>query len=199
MLTAGQWTFVKTQCLNVGPQGPTGPTGPIGPAGPAGDDGTNYYSGPNGQSGPSGCSGPAGPNGADGKNAPDRTTELSSPRTRSYGITDPATIPIYLNDTYQTILLNPTESSTITLNPSEIQTAGSVSNFWVMLKNTSSTYSITVNTITLLGTLGSQDIFIRDTRISPITIPYLPVHPSVILYYDNTGIFGHGNGRFVLI
>jgi hypothetical protein len=201
MITAGQWTFVKTQCLNVGSAGPPGPTGPSGQSGPAGRDGIRYGSGPSGPSGPTGPSGPSGPDGPNGNDAPDRTTLAS--RSRSYGFTGNASIPIYLNDRYHTILLNPTGSSTITLDPSEIQGSGSLSNFWVMLKNISS-FSIIVTTKTLLTAglsppYNNQDIFIGDTVVADISIGGGPVGSSVILYYDNLSIFGHGTGRFVFI
>jgi hypothetical protein len=199
MLTAGQWTFSKTQCFILGPAGPTGPTGPTGPLGPAGRDGINYGIGPNGQSGPSGSSGPPGPDGPKGNDAPDRITELTAPRSRSYAITANRTIPIFLNDKYQTILLNPTAGGyIITLDPGDVQRAGSISNFWVMLKNTAP-YDIVINVRTLLSTAGPQDIFIGRSGSTLITIGALPVGSSVILYYDITNMFGHGNGRFVFI
>ena len=207
MLTARQWTFLKTQCLSVGPAGPRGPTGPTGPVGPAGSNGISYGSGPMGETGPIGPSGARGPNGNRGKNAPDRTTELDSSRTRSYAITvvDTTPIPIYSNDKYNTILLNPTVSGpTIRLDPAEIQRAGgTASNFWVMLKNTS-THGITVNTSTLLRGGAGRDIFMSNGSSSSIAISgNLESNQlgssSVILYYDDSDIFGYGAGRFVFI
>lgn len=205
MLTARQWTFLKTQCLSVGPAGPRGPTGPTGPVGPAGSNGISYGSGPMGETGPIGPSGARGPNGNRGKNAPDRTTELDSSRTRSYAITASNTsIPIYLNDKYHTILLNPTGAYTIRLDPAEIQRAGgTASNFWVMLKNTS-IYDITVNTSTLLRGGDGRDIFMSNGSSSSIAISgnlesNQPGSSSVILYYDDSDIFGYGAGRFVFI
>ena len=203
MLTAAQWTFSKTQCLTVGQVGPTGPTGPRGPSGPAGSNGISYGSGPMGQTGPTGPSGARGPDGAANSTiAPNRTAEISLPRTRSYAITADRTIPIYSNDRYHTILLNPTVSGpTIRLDPAEIQAAGgSVSNFWVTLKNTS-TRDITVNERTLAS--SEQDIFMSNSSSLPIVIGRNPGSDqpgsSVILYYDDSSIFGYGFGRFVFV
>jgi Collagen triple helix repeat (20 copies) len=203
MITAGQWTFVKTQCLNVGPQGPTGPTGPIGPAGPAGTDGINYGIGPTGRSGPNGSSGPAGPIGPNGNSAPDRITELSDSRTRSYPIAASTTIilPIYLDDRYQTILLTPTNNAGIIfLNPYELQLGGSVSNFWIILKNTETTKSIRVSERTQYAStrvpVAPQDVFLKNNVDQTF---YISGGSSVILYYDNTNIFENGYGRFILI
>ena len=211
MLTAGQWTFVKTQCLNVGPAGQRGPTGPTGPTGPPGSAGINYGSGPRGPSGPSGPSGPRGASGPSGKNAPDRTTELAAPRTRSYtisGVNGTRTVPIYLNDRYQTINLTATGvGSSITLDPAEIQALGaSVSNFWVILKNTSPQDILVVETTQNSATTSpiAQDVFSIDT-LGPFFISRVTdttgyrSGTSVFLYYDNTGLFGNPFGSFVMI
>lgn len=207
MITAAQWTLSKKLCVNVGPAGPMGPNGPTGPVGPAGSDGTNYGSGPSGPSGDTGPSGPTGPNGAKGSDAPNRTIDLALPRTRSYAITASTTIPIYLNDIYQTILLNPTGGThTITLNPSEIQSVpGGVPNFWVVLKNTSPSTTIRINVKTynmslVVGPTSQQDIFIGDTiGYTIIDISATTFRSSMTLFYDVSGVFGRGGGRFVFI
>jgi hypothetical protein len=212
MITAGQWTFVKTQCLNVGPEGPTGPTGPTGPEGPRGSNGINYGSGPMGVSGNAGPRGHRGPNGPVGIDTPDRTTELLSPRTRSYQITTDMSLPIYLNDKHQTILLNPTVAGIIIrIDPAEIQRAGrsNISSFSVMLKNTS-IYDINVDVRTLAS--SARDIFTVNTALSPVdvrgsTVVVIKGSPqlnksgsSAILYYDfNPLVFTPVEGQFVLI
>jgi hypothetical protein len=202
MITAGQWTFAKTLCVNVGPLGPTGPTGPTGPRGPPGANGINYGSGPSGPTGLRGFSGVMGRTGAKGSDAPDRTADLVDSRTRSYIIDTPTTsIPIFLNDKYQTILLRPTLATTITLDPSEIQRAGRVFHFWTMLKN-AAVNDITVNIRTQLGASAPRDVFLGRT-LDTIIIKGSPTSnqpgSSVILVYDSEGYFGRGPGRFVLI
>jgi len=192
---------MKTQCLNVGPAGPSGPVGPTGPVGTAGTNGISYGSGPIGQSGPRGPSGPSGPNGSNGNNGPDRNTELTS-RIRSYQITGTAEIPINLIDVYQTILLQPTANCTITLNPADLQSVGGgVPNFWVILKN-STQYTITVNPRTTLSTASPiQDVYAPKSGSLVISggAGATITGSSVILYYDVTGIFNLGTGRFMLI
>jgi hypothetical protein len=141
--------------------------------------------------------------GAKGNDAPDRTTDLVDSRTRSY-IIDSTTgsIPIFLNDKYQTILLRPTLASTITLDPSEIQRAGSLYFFWTMLKNVA-VHDITVNIRTQLRASAPQDVFLGRTLDTTIVIKGSPTSnqpgSSVILIYDFEGSFGRGPGRFVLI
>jgi hypothetical protein len=116
-----------------------------------------------------------------------------------------------LNDKYQTILLNPTAGPhTITLDPTELQRirGGGVPNFWVILKNTSPANTIRINLMTTLkmliaGESGSgieQDIFISGaTGYSIINIAAVITSSSMILFYDVSGVFGYGRGRFVFI
>jgi len=132
MIRAGEWTQFIVNCRNpgnVGDPGEKGPTGPSGPAGPGG----SYTTIP-GPSGPTGPSGPQGPRGAVGPQG------YPVPQPGTYGVrfqnigTTPL-LSINPTDTYKTILLSSTlsTSTTITLKPVNLGLLDS--GYWITLVN----------------------------------------------------------------